>query len=255
MIRRTFVLSVAVVTAVAAAACAQEGPKPNPENELHVLAASSLTEAFTDLGASFEADHPGAHVTFNFAASSALAQQIEQGAPADVFASADDATMQRVIGRGDVGDATVIARNRLAILVEPGNPKSISGLAGLAEPGVVVVLCAAEVPCGRYAAAALAKAGVTLQPASLEENVKGVVAKVTLGEADAGIVYATDVRAAGTKAEGVQIDGADDPALEAVYPMATSTSATNTALANDWRALVLGDVGRRTLAFHGFLAP
>jgi molybdate transport system substrate-binding protein len=145
----------------------------------------------------------------------------------------------------------VIARNRLAILVEKGNPKAVDGLPDLSKPDIVTVLCAPEVPCGRFGAAALAAAGVTAKPASLEENVKAVVSKVVLGEADAGIVYATDVQAAGTQADGIAIDGAP----EAVYPIAVTTAATNRDAAEAWIALVRSKEGRAVLAARGFLEP
>jgi molybdate transport system substrate-binding protein len=203
----------------------------------------------------FEARHRAVKVTFNFAGSSALAQQINQGAPADVFVSADETNMKKVTDAGNAANPKTVARNRLAILVEKGNPKAIAGLADLAKPGVVFVLCAAEVPCGKFGAAALAKAGVTAKPASLEENVKAVVSKVTLGEADAGIVYVTDVQAAGDKAQGVDIDIAADPALEAVYPIAVTTSSTNRAAAQAWIDYVLSAEGQKTLGTFGFLSP
>lgn len=223
--------------------------------DLQVFAAASLTEAFTELGTSFEAAHPNVTVTFNFAASSALAQQINEGGPADVFVPADESNMKKVTDAGNATDPKVIARNRLAILVEKGNLKGITGLADLAESGVVFVLCAPEVPCGKFGAAALQKAGVTATPASLEENVKAVVTKVTLGEADAGIVYVTDVKAVGTEAEGVDIDIADDPTLEAVYPIAVTEQAANQDAAKAWIDFVLSDDGQQTLATFGFLSP
>jgi molybdate transport system substrate-binding protein len=194
-------------------------------------------------------------VTFNFAASSALAQQINEGGAADVFVSADEANMKKVTDASDASDPKVIARNRLAILVAKGNPKGITGLADLARPGLVVLLCAPQVPCGKFAAAALAKANVSVKPASLEENVKFVVSKVALGEADAGIVYVTDVKASGDKAQGVAIDIADDPALEAVYPMAATTNGAHQDAARAWIDFALSDRGQRILHSDGFLAP
>jgi molybdate transport system substrate-binding protein len=220
---------------------------------LQVFAASSLTEAFTEIGKGFEAKHRRTRVVFSFAASSALAQQIIQGGPADVFVAADDANMKKVTDMGGALHPKTIARNRLSILVERGNPKGITGLADLAKPGLVFVLCAAEVPCGKFGAAALAKANVTGKPASLEENVKAVVSKVTLGEADAGIVYVTDVKAAGEKAQGVAIDIANDPSLEAVYSIAVTTAASNQAGAKAWIDYVLSSDGKATLANYGFL--
>jgi molybdate transport system substrate-binding protein len=250
----TIVLTVAL--ALVAGGCGDDdNDDGSAAGPLRVFAAASLTEAFTELGNSFERANPDVDITFNFAASSALAQQINDGAPADVFVSADDGNMKKVTDAGNATDPKVIARNRLAILVEQANPKGITGLGDLGHPDVVFVLCAPEVPCGKFAAAALAKAGVTATPASLEENVKAVVAKVTLGEADAGIVYATDVRASAGKAEGVDIDIADDPDLEAVYPIALTGSSTERTAARAWIDYVLSDSGQATLARFGFLSP
>ncbi|MEO7836480.1 MAG: molybdate ABC transporter substrate-binding protein [Acidimicrobiales bacterium] len=220
-----------------------------------VFAAASLTEAFTELGAAFEADHPLVMVSFNFSASSALAQQVNDGGPADVFVSADEASMAEVTDAGRASDPRVIARNRLAIIVERGNPKAIAGAADLAKRGTVLVLCAPEVPCGKLAAAVLKKAAVSVAPASLEENVKAVVSKVILGEADAGIVYATDVKAAGDMAEGVDVGIADDPALEAIYPIAVTAQAGNRELARAWIDFLLSELGQTILGRYGFLAP
>lgn len=239
--------------ALVAAGCGSDDDTSS--RNLQVFAAASLTEAFTELGEAFEAEHPDVDVTFNFAASSALAQQINEGGPADVLVSADESSMQKVTDAGNATDAKTIARNRLGILVEKGNPKGITGLADLEKPDVVLVLCAPEVPCGRFAAAALQKAGVSVNPSSLEENVKAVMSKVTLGEADAGIVYVTDVKAAGDNAEGVDIDIANDPTLEAVYPIALTKQATNAEAAKAWIEFVLSEEGQEALAKFGFLSP
>lgn len=243
-----------VLVLVLTTGCGRDGD-PGAGRTLTVFAASSLTEAFRELGRRFERSHPGVAVTFRFGASSALAQQLVDGAPADVVATADEETMAKVVGAGRAVDPVIVARNRLALIVERGNPRGIRSLADAARPGVVLVLCAREVPCGRLAAAALAAAGVTARPASLEANVKGVVAKVTLGEADAGIVYATDVRAAGDAAEGVDLPGGDDPALAAAYPMAAVTAAPNGADGRAWIRFVRSDEGQRVLASYGFLRP
>ena len=258
-------LALVVLVALAAAGCGGDDSASTPSStstrsdavagELHVFAASSLTEAFTAMGKAFESAHRGVEVTFSFAASSALAQQVNDGAPADVLVTADESNMRKVIDQGNATDPTTIARNRLSILVARGNPKGITGLSDLAKSGVVFVLCAPEVPCGKFGAAALAEATVTAKPASLEENVKAVVAKVLLGEADAGIVYVTDVKAAGDKAQGVDIDIADDPSLEAVYPMAVTKQDANADAAKAWSDFVLSADGQRTLARYGFLAP
>ena len=255
--RRRFALASGLLLAVAACAGGTEAASPSAggriSGELRVYAAASLTEAFTRLGLAFEDEHPGAGVTFNFAASSALVRQIREGAPADVFASADEESMRTVVAAGRASRPAEMARNRLAILVEAGNPKTIDGLADLTRPDVLLVLCAPEVPCGRLAAGALARAGAEARPASLEENVKAVVAKVVLGEADAGIVYGTDVQAAGGRADGVAIDIAGVPALEAVYPIAVTTGAANRRAAEAWVEFVLSGVGQATLAEFGFL--
>jgi molybdate transport system substrate-binding protein len=253
--RRWALALLALSSLVAACRATDDEPEAAPERTLRVFAASSLTEAFTELGEKFESEHSDHHVAFQFAASSALARQIGDGAPADVFASADNEDMDRLSASGAVTSPRVIARNALAILVESGNPRGINDLDDLAEPGNVVVLCAPEVPCGRYAMRALAKGDVDLEPASLEENVKAVVSKVTLGEADAGIVYATDVHSVANEAHGIAIDDGGDSALRPVYPMATTTDAANPTAADAWAAFVLSETGQSTLADYGFLAP
>lgn len=220
---------------------------------LDVLAAASLTEVFAELGRAFAVGHPGVEPSFTFAGSSALARQLGEGAPADVFASADEATMKQVTDSGDAADPKVMARNRLAIVVERGNPKRIVDVADLSRSDITFVLCAVQVPCGRLGAAALERAGVRAQPSSLEDNVKGVVSKVTLGEADAGIVYLTDVRAAGDKAEGVAVGAAGDQALEAVYTIAVARQSQNRDAARAWIAFVLSPTGQEILARFGFL--
>ena len=215
-----------------------------------VLAAASLTEPFNEIGRRFEDSHPGVHVTFSFDASSTLAQQAAAGAPADVLATADTDTMQKTVDAGAAGPPNVFAHNRLAIIVAKGNPKGIHGLADLSRPGVVVVLCAAEVPCGKFAAQSLARAGAMVTPKSLEANVKGVVSKVTLGEADAGIVYATDVKAAGDSAEGVAIPPEQN--VVADYPISVPRSSKNAGLAESFVAFVRSGEGTAVLTGAGF---
>ena len=215
-----------------------------------VLAAASLTESFNQIGRRFEDSHPGVHVTFSFDASSTLVQQAAAGAPADVLATADTDTMQKAVDAGAVSAPTVFAHNRLALIVAKGNPKGIHGLADLSRPGLVVVLCAAEVPCGKFAAQSLAKAGANVTPKSLEPNVKGVVSKVTLGEADAGIVYSTDVKAAGDKAEGVAIPPEQN--VVADYPIAILRSAANLPGAAAFVAFVRSGEGTAVLTGAGF---
>ncbi len=234
------------------AACGSQAPMAGTPmtGTLTVLAASSLSEAFGELGRRFEADHPGLTVRFNFAASSSLARQLEEGAPGDVLATADEVSMQRAVAAGVVGPPVVFARNRLEIVTEAGNPTGVARLADLARPGLTVVLCAPEVPCGRFAADVLARAGVSVEAASLEENVKAVLAKVTLGEADAGIVYVTDVRAAGAQATGVPIPDAEN--VVADYPLAVATAAANPAAAQAWVDFARGPIGQEVLGRAGF---
>jgi molybdate transport system substrate-binding protein len=227
-------------------------PAPGAVGTVTVLAASSLTESFTALGQAFEAAHPGSKVTFNFAGSTALARQLAEGAPGDVLATADQASMQAAVDDGSVAAPLVFARNRLEIAVAKGNPEAVGGLADLARPGLVVVLCAPEVPCGKLAAEALRRAGVDVRPASLEENAKAVVSRLTLGEADAGIVYVTDVRAAGTALQGVPIP--DQSNVVAAYPIARAARSANPVGAQAWIDLVLSPEGQRTLGGFGFAA-
>lgn len=222
--------------------------------DVTVFAAASLTAAFAEIGDAFTARLPGATATLNFAGSSRLVSQIAEGAPADVFASADLSNMELLVGNGDAdGDPVVFATNVAEIIVAPGNPLGIGGLDDLADPDVVVVQCAPEVPCGRYAEQVLSNAGVTVEPKSFEGSVSGVVTKVTLGEADAGIVYATDVLAAGADADGVTIP--DDVNVVAEYPIAVVRDAADPVAAQAFIDVVLSDEGRDILASHGFTAP
>jgi molybdate transport system substrate-binding protein len=227
---------------------------PAASGEVVVFAGSSLTEAFNEIATAFEVDNPEASVTFNFAGSSDLVTQITEGAPADIFVSADDSNMKKLSDAGEaVGEPVSIAKNTMQIMVEPGNPKAVAGVADLAEPGLIVVLCADTVPCGRSAATVLSNAAVTVTPASLEDKVKGVVTKVTAGEADAGIVYVTDVLAAGDNAAGVEIPA--DINVTNNYPMVLTKASPNPAAARIFVDFVASDVGHAILARYGFLAP
>jgi molybdate transport system substrate-binding protein len=218
--------------------------------KLTVLAAASLSESFKEIGTAFEAKNPGSKVTFSFDASSALAAQANNDAPADVFASADQINMKKVTDAGNAGDPKVFARNKLTIIVAKGNPEKIRSLADFTK--VSFVLCAPEAPCGKYGLEALGKAKVTAKPKSLETNVKGVVTKVTSGEADAGIGYVTDVKAAAANAEGVEIP--DEHNVIAEYPMAVLKQSANATLAQAFVDFVLGPEGQGVLAKYGFVA-
>lgn len=255
--RHRIVLAAAALLGACATSCGSDDPSPAGTavaGDVNVFAAASLKAAYTEIGEAFTTAHPGTKVIFNFAASSALVTQITEGSPADVFASADTANMKRLTDAGDTaGEPKVFATNSLQIIVEPGNPKSITGVADLAAKDLVYVTCAPEVPIGKYAAQVLASAGVTVTPDSLEEDVTGIVTKVTSGEADAGIVYATDVTAAGDKAQGIDIP----PTLDVVasYPVVAVKDAPNAAGAQAFVDFVLGEQGRTILASHGFAAP
>lgn len=222
--------------------------------DITVFAAASLTAAFTEIGDAFMVEYPDAKVTFNFAASSELVSQIGEGAPADVFASADKGNMTKLTDAGNnATEPAIFATNLLEIMVGPGNPKGITGVADLANENLIVVICAPEVPCGKYAAQIFESAGVTVTPKSLEENVKAVVSKVTLGEADAGIVYKTDVAAAGDEAAGVEIPA--DINVLAEYPIAVTKEAPNAEGAQAFIDFVNSEQGQKILASYGFLAP
>ena len=242
------------VAAVLVAACGSTSTTTSEAitGNVSVFAASSLTAAFTTLGTSFGAAHTGVMVKFNFAGTPTLVTQIEQGAQADVFASADTTNMDKLKADGfTAGTSQVFAHNKLEIVVAPGNPKGITGLADLAKPGVIYITEAPTVPAGKYASQALQTAGVTLTPKSLETDVKSVISKIELGEADAGIVYTTDVTAAGSKVTGVPIPDADN--VVATYPIVAVKSTTNEATANAFIAYVLSADGQAKLQSFGFL--
>jgi molybdate transport system substrate-binding protein len=222
--------------------------------QVTVLAAASLTEAFTRIGKSFEEANPSATVAFSFAGSSALATQINQGAPADVFAAAAPAPMTTVTAAGNgEGDPVTFVRNRLVIAVPVGNPGGIAGLADLAGPGVKVALCAAQVPCGAAARSALDAAKVSLTPVTLEQDVKGALSKVRLGEVDAALVYRTDARAAAADVAGVEFP--ESAAAINDYPIVVLRNAPNETGARAFVAFVLSAMGRAVLTDAGFQAP
>lgn len=241
-----------LVTATGAASAAKE---KKVSGAITVSAAASLTEAFTKLGADFEKANPDTTIMFNFAASSALVQQIQGGAPADVFASADGTNMQKLVTGGQVtAEPTVFAANALTIVVKQGNPDKVKSLAGLADLDVVS-LCADAVPCGKYAQQALTQAGVTLAPKRITKgaDVRTTLAAVSTGDADAAIVYTTDATAAGATVHSVRI-----PAwlnVYAVYPIAPIAASENQDLANAFVDYTVSPEGRKTLLSFGFLPP
>ncbi|HEX7306459.1 molybdate ABC transporter substrate-binding protein [Lentzea sp.] len=222
--------------------------------DITVFAAASLTETFTRLGKDFEAANPGTKVKFNFAGSSALAQQLNQGAPADVFASAAPANMKQVTDTGTItGTPTTFVRNKLEIAVPKGNPGKIAGLPDFADAGKKIALCAEQVPCGAAAKKVFEAAGVTPQPDTLEQDVKAVLTKVSLGEVDGALVYKTDVKAAGDKVEGIDFAEADKAVND--YPIAPVAKAPNAAAAKAFVDFVLSDKGKSVLSAAGFVSP
>ncbi len=239
-------------TAGTASSASASGPKLS--GTVTVFAAASLTGTFTDLGKKFEAAHPGVTVKFNFGGSSALAQSIVSGAPADVFAAASPATMKTVSdAKATATDPKVFVRNTLEIAVPKGNPKHFGSLADLAASGVKVALCAPQVPCGAAAQTALKAANVNLTPVTQEQDVKGALTKVELGEVDASLVYQTDV-----KADAAKIDGVDFPeAAKAVndYPIADLAKAPNADGAKAFVAYIESPEAQQVLTAAGFKTP
>lgn len=222
------------------------GCAPVPEQQqVTVFAAASLTESFGQIADAFEAENPNVTVTFNFGGSSGLATQIVEGAPADVFAAASPATMALVTDAGLAIDPIDFATNILEIAVSAGNPSEVTGLTDFANPDLAIAVCAVEVPCGAAAAGALETAGVVASIDTYEQDVKAVLTKVELGEVDAGLVYRTDVLAAGAAVEGIEVAGP-----VARYPIAALTPAGRAFV-----AFVLGDAGQKILNEAGFGAP
>lgn len=265
MARKPAALATAAVLAAGLAACAPGAgngsgtASPGAGNAavsgtLKVFAAASLKATFTSLASQFEASHPGTKVVLSFAGSSDLVTQITQGAPADVFASADTKNMAKLADANLLdGPAKNFATNVLEIAVPPSNPASIASFADLARPGVRVVACAPQVPCGAAATAVEKATGTSLTPVSEESSVTDVLGKVTSGEADAGLVYATDVLAAGDKVKGIPIPEADKAVN--TYPIAAVRSSKSKELAGAFMALVTGSEGKKVLGDAGFGTP
>lgn len=218
-----------------------------------VLAAASLTEAFEQLGERLTDDYPGLEVVFSFGPSSGLVEQVLAGAPADILATADTRTMDRAVDGGAVsGEPTIFARNRLALIVPAGNPGGVTGLADLAREELRIAVCAAEVPCGAAAKRLLDTAGLTASPDTLATDVKEAVSLVTLGEADASLVYLTDAAAAGENIES--IDVAESEQVVNDYPVAVLAGAPNPEGAQLVRDAITGEPGQQILGEAGFLA-
>lgn len=233
-------------------ACAGSPDQGKPT--LVVYAASSLKTTFEQLGAQFEADHPGIEVEFNFAGSADLVSQVQQGAPVDVFASADIANMDKLAAQDQLaGQAQPFATNTLEIAVPPTNPARIAALDDLAGNGVQLVVCVPAVPCGSAAAKVEKAADLDWKPVSEEQSVADVLNKVTSGEADAGLVYVTDIKAAGDKVKGITFPLASDAVN--TYPLAPMSGGDNPDLARQFIQLVLSEQGQSVLAAAGFGKP
>jgi molybdate transport system substrate-binding protein len=258
MFRRAAVAALTAVATLTLAACGDDSPAAsssdsgtaNLSGTVTVFAAASLTGSFTQLGKDFEKAHPGVKVTFNFAGSSALAQQINQGAPADVFASAAPKNMDQVT---DKNTPTTFVQNTLEIAVPTGNPGKITGLKDFADKNKKIALCAVQVPCGAAADKVFKAVGITPSPDSLEQDVKAALTKVSLGEVDAALVYKTDVLAAKGKVEGIEFPEASKAINE--YPIAALTKAPNPDGAKAFVEYVLSDQGKAVLTAAGFSAP
>lgn len=252
------ILTLALVAAVTASAAACGGGDDQVGgqggDELTVLAAASLTDVLPELGRLYRRDH-GVRLTFSFAGSQQIAAQVRGGAPADLAVTADRETMRSLAGF--TGKPRVIARNELAIAVPAGNPERVRSLADLAREDLTVVLAAPEVPAGRYAREALSRAHVVVQPASEEPNVRAVLSRVQLGEADAGIVYASDVRAAGGEVEAVPIP--HRYSVPVAYPAAVVTAPGQDAADRDRADAFLAwldtEEARDVFVRHGFEVP
>jgi len=238
-----------------AASSTTEAPADEPalEGDITVFAAASLTDAFTELGTTFESENQDVSVELNFGASSALREQILAGAPADVFASANTSNMDQVVEGGAATDPENFVTNQLQIAVPAGNDAGVTGLDDFANPDLLIGLCAEEVPCGEFGREALANAGVTPSIDTNEPDVRSLLTKVEAGDLDAGIVYMTDVLAAGDTVEGIDIPA--DENVVATYPIATLSDDPNAEVADAFVEFVLSDEGQEILDSYGFDAP
>jgi molybdate transport system substrate-binding protein len=240
-------------TTSASSPSSSESGSASLSGNITVFAAASLTESFTEIGKQFEAANPGTKVTFSFGASSALAEQINAGAPADVFASASPKNMDQVVSAGGASGSKVFATNQMEIATPRSNPAHVASVNDLVKSSVKTALCQPQVPCGSVAQQVFTNAKITVKPVTLEPDVKSVLSKVQLGEVDAGMVYVTDVKAAGDKVKGVEI--ADDVNASTDYPIAALTKSGNAAVASAFVDMVLSPAGESVLTAAGFQAP
>lgn len=245
----------ALVTLFVTTACGSDDSSSSngsgsEKTTLHVLAASSLTEVFDDLATKFEADHPDVDVVPVYDSSATLATQMQQGAPADVLATADTETMQTVLDSGEVKDSQVFATNQMVLVTPADDPAHIQSINDLDNNGVSYVICVADAPCGKIAAELLTRNSIKANPKSLEVDVKAVLTKVTAGEADAGFVYASDAVAAGNDVAALSVPGSD--ALRNSYPIGVVDKSENQDRAQEWIDLVLSGTGQDALKHAGF---
>ena len=260
---RAAILALLAVFAVTACSTPTDTPAPATSTTtaaptvtgaVTVFAAASLTESFNRIGKDFETANPGTKVTFSFASSSALATQINNGAPADVFASASPTNMKQVVDAGNAdGIGTVFVRNQLVIAVPKGNPKNIKGLSDLTSSSVKVALCAEQVPCGAAAKTALTAANLTVTPVTFEQDVKAALSKVKLGEVDAALVYRTDAKSSSSDVDGIEFPESARAIND--YPIAVLSKAANKPAAQAFLAYVLSDKGIAVLTNVGFQKP
>lgn len=234
-------------------ATTSSAPASSGSGPITVLAAASLTEAFTQIGKDFEAKNADQQVTFSFGSSATLATQITQGAPADVFAAASPATMKTVTDAGAAADPANFVSNTLEIAVPKGNPGKVSGLSDFSDAGLKIAICAPEVPCGAAAVKVFAAAKITPKPDTLESDVKATLQKVSSDEVDAALVYKTDVVAAGSKVEGINFPESAQAVNE--YPVATLKESNNAATAQAFVDYVLSADGQAVLTAAGFAKP
>ena len=271
MRRFTLVSSVILAgLAAGAAGCGSSAPSASPATSkpagsassatgsasttaVTVFAAASLQGTFTQIGRQFEAAHPGDTVKFSFGPSSGLAQEITSGAPASVFASAATANMDQVVKAGDATSPSNFARNKMEVAVPPANPAGVTSVGNLARSSVKVAVCQPQVPCGVVAAQVFRNTGITVRPVTLQADVKSVLTQVELGNVDAGMVYVTDVKAAGSKVRGVVIPSGDNASTE--YPIAALKNAPNQPVAQQFVAYVMSPAGQQVLTAAGFEKP
>jgi molybdate transport system substrate-binding protein len=261
---RRFAVIAAGLAAVAVAGCSSSGSGSSPSSAssspsaastgtITVFAAASLMGTFTQLGTQFEAAHPGDTVKFSFGPSSGLSTQITSGAPADVFASAAPANMDTVVSAGDAANPQDFAKNTMEVATPPNNPGKVDSVTDLAKKSVKVALCQPQVPCGVVAAEVFKNVSIKVKPVTLQPDVKSVLTQVETGNVDAGMVYVTDVMAAGAKVKGVSIPASDNAST--LYPIATISDSKHKSIAQAFVAYVLSPAGQQVLTAAGFQKP